>query len=58
MEATDDNSMAEYIRVPVKMVGCSRENIKITEPTDIAFAEAILEMRRKAATAAKGEGKA
>lgn len=59
VEATDDNSMAEYIRVPVKMVGCSRENIKITEPTDIAFAEAILTLREKAAKAdAQSEGKA
>lgn len=52
VEATDDNSMAEYIRVPVKMVACSRENIKITEPSDVAFATAILEMRKRAATSA------
>ena len=63
VEATDDNSMAEYIRVPVKMVACSRENIKITEPSDIAFAEAILALRaRKAAESiaesiAEGEGR-
>ena len=52
VEATDDNSMAEYIRVPVKMVACSRENIKITEPADVTFAEAILTMRKKKAEAA------
>jgi 2-C-methyl-D-erythritol 4-phosphate cytidylyltransferase len=52
VEATDDTSMAEYIRVPVKMVGCSRENIKITEPADLAFAEAILALRKKAADTA------
>ena len=61
VEATDDNSMAEYIRVPVKMVACSRENIKITEPADVAFAEAILAMRKKkaeeAAAPAEGEAK-
>lgn len=61
VEATDDNSMAEYIRVPVKMVACSRENIKITEPTDVTFAEAILAMRKKkaaeAAAPAEGEAK-
>lgn len=45
---TDDNQMLEHIRVPVKMVACSRENIKITEPADIAFACAILDMREKA----------
>ena len=47
VEATDDNSMAEYIRVPVKMVACSRENIKITEATDLTFAKAILALREK-----------
>ena len=48
VEATDDNSMVEYIRMPVKMVACSRENIKITEPADVTFAEAILARRAKA----------
>ena len=52
VEATDDNSMAEHIRIPVKMVACSRENIKITEPADVAFAEAILALRKKQAEAA------
>ena len=47
-KATDDNQLLEHIRVPVKMVACSRENIKITEPADIAFACAILDMRAKA----------
>ena len=54
VEATDDNSMAEYIRVPVKMVACSRENIKITEPTDLTFAEAILAIREKKASESEG----
>jgi 2-C-methyl-D-erythritol 4-phosphate cytidylyltransferase len=44
---TDDNQMLEHIRVPVKMVACSRENIKITEPSDIAFAKAILALRKE-----------
>lgn len=61
VEATDDNAMAEYIRVPVKMVACSKENIKITEPSDVTFAEAILAMRRQkaaeAATSAEPEAK-
>ena len=47
-KATDDNQMMEHIRVPVKMVACSRENIKITEPTDVILATAILEARKKA----------
>lgn len=46
-KATDDNQMAEHIRVPVKMVSCSRENIKITEPGDLLFAYAILEARKR-----------
>ena len=47
---TDDNQMLEHIRVPVKMVACSRENIKITEPSDIAFAKAILALRKESGT--------
>ncbi len=47
-KATDDNQMAEHIRVPVKMVATSRENIKITEPGDLIYARAILEARRVA----------
>lgn len=51
--ATDDNQMAEHIQIPVKMIECSRENIKITRPTDLLFAHAVLEARK--ATAAKEE---
>ena len=47
-KATDDNQLLEHIRVPVKMVACSRENIKITEPSDIILATAIFEARSKA----------
>ena len=42
--------------MPVKMVACSRENIKITEPADVVFATAILEARKKAAVAAAEAG--
>lgn len=52
VNATDDNQMLEHIRVPVKMVPCSRENFKITEPIDMIMATAILEARQKAAEAA------
>ncbi len=45
-KATDDNQLAEHLRVPVKMVQTSRENIKITEPDDLLFAYAILEARK------------
>ena len=54
IEATDDNAMAEHIKVPVKMIPCSRENIKITQPGDLVFAKAVLEAR-KAATTTTGD---
>ena len=47
--ATDDNQMIEHIHIPVKMVKCHRENIKITEPEDLLFAHAILDARRRMA---------
>lgn len=46
-KATDDNQMAEHIRVPVKMIACSRENIKITQPEDLVLARAILAARKE-----------
>ena len=47
-EGTDDASLLEHIRIPVKLVEGSRENIKVTEPMDIYFAEAILRARADA----------
>lgn len=47
-EATDDNSLVERIRNPVKLVECGRENIKITTPDDILLAEQILAARHAA----------
>jgi 2-C-methyl-D-erythritol 4-phosphate cytidylyltransferase len=44
---TDDNMLVERIRANVKLVQCSRENIKITEPSDLLFAEAVLGERMK-----------
>ena len=44
-EGTDDASLLEHIRIPVKIVEGSRENIKITEPFDILLAESILRAR-------------
>lgn len=43
---TDDVSLAERIGYKVKLVECSRENIKITYPEDLKFAEAILKSRK------------
>jgi 2-C-methyl-D-erythritol 4-phosphate cytidylyltransferase len=45
IEATDDCMLLEHIEIPVKLLEGSRENIKITEPCDILFAEAILKAR-------------
>ena len=45
VSVTDDNQMCEHIKVPVRLVECSKENIKITQPTDLLFAEAILKAR-------------
>lgn len=44
-EGTDDASLLEHIRIPVKLMDGSRENIKVTEPLDILIAEAILKSR-------------
>lgn len=46
VEATDDNQLLEHIRVPVKLVECSKQNIKITEPDDIKYAEFVLAQRK------------
>ncbi len=51
IEGTDDASLLEHIRIPVKLVEGSRENIKITEPCDIYFAEAVLRARAEAGSA-------
>ena len=45
IEGTDDASLLEHIKIPVKLVEGSRENIKVTEPLDILIAEAILKSR-------------
>lgn len=45
--ATDDNSLVEFVRHPVKMVKCSKQNIKITEPCDLPYAQLIIDMRKK-----------
>lgn len=53
-EGTDDASLLEHVHVPVKLVEGCRENIKITEPCDVLFAEAVL-ASRKEHIAANGE---
>ena len=47
-EATDDNSLAEQLKHPVRLVECGANNIKITTREDLPIAEAILRERRRA----------
>ena len=44
---TDDNGLIEHMGYGVRLVDCGKENIKITLPTDIRLAEAILAAREK-----------
>ena len=46
-EGTDDNSLCEKIGIRVKIVECPRTNVKITEPSDLLFAEAVLRSKYK-----------
>lgn len=46
LAVTDDCMAAEAIGVPIRLADGSYENIKITTPTDLIFAEAILRNRR------------
>lgn len=46
LKVTDDCSMAEHARFAVKLVDCGKENIKITEPVDLYFADAVLRKRK------------
>lgn len=43
--ATDDCSLVEHIEHPIKLVECSRDNIKITTARDILFASAVIKAR-------------
>ncbi len=45
VSATDDSALVERLGFRVKMVDCGSENIKLTVPTDLAVAEAILQTR-------------
>ena len=42
VEATDDNSLVELIKHPVRLVECGSQNIKVTTREDLCMAEAIL----------------
>lgn len=45
--ATDDAALVEYWGKPVRLSEGSRENLKLTTPVDLAFAEAILRDREE-----------
>ncbi|MBR2924969.1 MAG: 2-C-methyl-D-erythritol 4-phosphate cytidylyltransferase [Clostridia bacterium] len=45
--ATDDAALVEYWGKPVYLTEGSRENLKLTTPVDLAFAEAILRDREE-----------
>lgn len=47
-EGTDDNSLVEYIKHPIRLVECGSQNIKITVREDLCVAEAILAERKRA----------
>ncbi|MFZ7943154.1 2-C-methyl-D-erythritol 4-phosphate cytidylyltransferase [Neobacillus sp. 19] len=44
---TDDSSLVERLNVPVSVVEGDYDNIKLTTPEDLFFAEAILKKREK-----------
>ena len=48
LRITDDCSAVEAMGMPVQLTDGSEENLKITTPIDLAFAEAILKGRRNA----------
>ena len=50
VEATDDNSLVEYVKHPVRLIECGSHNIKVTTREDICLAEAILRDRKQEET--------
>ncbi|MBQ9783232.1 MAG: 2-C-methyl-D-erythritol 4-phosphate cytidylyltransferase [Clostridia bacterium] len=46
-EGTDDNSLVEYVKHPIRLVECGAQNIKITTREDLCVAEAILLERQR-----------
>lgn len=42
---TDDASLLEHYYYPVKIVPCNRDNIKVTTPSDLYMAQALLDKR-------------
>ena len=55
VEATDDNSLVEFIGHPIYLVECGAQNIKITTKDDIIIAQSILQKRKDEAIAKERE---
>ena len=47
VQATDDNSLVEHIKCPIRLVECGTQNLKITTREDLCVAEAILLERQR-----------
>ena len=43
---TDDAALVERLGIPVRMVRGGEQNIKVTTPADLVYAEAVLQERR------------
>lgn len=54
-EATDDNSLVEFIGHPIYLVECGAQNIKITTKDDIIIAQSILQKRADEKSASEKE---
>lgn len=46
-KGTDDNSLVENVKHPIRLVECGAQNIKVTTREDLVIAEAILRSRRE-----------
>ena len=47
LEVTDDCSLVEHIEHPIKLVECSRNNLKITSFEDVSRAKIVIRQRNK-----------
>lgn len=47
VEGTDDNSLVEFIKHPIRLVECGSQNIKITTFEDMGIAEGVLLQRER-----------
>ena len=55
VEATDDNSLVEFIGHPIYLVECGSQNIKITTKDDVIIAQSILKARMDGASSNEGK---